>query len=513
MGSVTIAHKDFQELITKRAQTLLGLACYLSQCKSSDKILVRPFLGELFSQSLQLEELLDAYDAGNSCRWCSFRSLTAAIKLFSDVSYELLHIQHSLPAYRLLPIERDFVKATEEALEFTGGVLSRAAKQMVVRASQLGLTVPSRSLREKSYTEELPPGRLPHDCGTRRIETVSETVTLLATAFLNLAAESKDVRAASRAKPEEYASYVLNSISEEKLRSIELRFHNLQSLYDTYVSGTEAEELDTDLPVLRGHISVVFHLLKTATSFAHYYERHVNKELCDSPTRFEPLVKAEELLAVLMNYSVTNISLYIDCAEYLCQRMLKRYAEVGRIEVPVPPYRGFHVRPSTLISKLVLHYGSEVRMQMDEEDYDACSPLELFRANEKINAQKRRWLASEIVRLKLVQEQAGRSDISAIVRGVVLTLAERGKLILYEQPLQLPEEPTGKEGTLLEKVTDEMARLLAMGKIDVDANLTATFIGDKRVLADIKLLAESGYGEDNFGNNVPLPEKLGYLRR
>jgi len=513
MVSVTIADKDFQELITKRARTLLGLAHYLLQCKSSDKVLVRPFLGQLFSQSLQFEELLDAYDAGNNCRWCSFRSLTAAIKLFSDVSYELLHIQHSLPAYRLLPIERDFVKATEEALEFTGDVLLRAAKQMVVRADQLGLTVPSGGLREKSYTEELPPGRLPHDCGTRRIETVSETVTLLATAFLNLAAESKDVRAANRAKPKEYASYVLGSVSEEKLRSLELRFHNLQSLYDTYVSGTEAEDLDTDLPVLRGHISVVFHLLKTATSFAHYYERHVNKQLCDSPTRLEPLVKAEDMLMVLMNYSITYISLYIGCAEYLCQRMLKRYAEVGRVEVSVPPYRGFHVRPSTLISKLVLHYGSEVRMQMDEEDYDACSPLELFRANEKINAQKRRWLASEIVRLKLVQEQAGRSDINAVVRSIVLTLAERGKLILYEQPLQLPDEPTGKEGTRLEKVTDEMARLLAMGKIDVDVNLTATFIGDKRVLADIKLLAESGYGEDKFGNNVPLSEKLGYLRR
>jgi len=239
----------------------------------------------------------------------------------------------------------------------------------------------------------------------------------------------------------------------------------------------------------------------------------VNKELCDSPTRFEPLVKAEELLMVLMKYSVTSISLYIDCAEYLCQRMLKRYAEVGRVEVSVPPYRGFHVRPSTLISKLVLHYGSEIRMQMDEEDYDARSSLELFRANEKINAQKRRWLASEIVHLKLVQQRAGRSDINAVVRSIVLTLAERGKLILYEQPLQFPDEPVGKEGTLLEKVTDEMARLLAMGKIDVDANLTATFVGDKRVLADIKLLAESGYGEDKFGNNVPLPEKLGYLRR
>ena len=513
MSSITIDDETFQNLISKRARTLLGLARYMTECKSNDKILIRPFLGQLLSQSMQIEELLDAYDAGNNCRWCSFRSLTAAMKLFSDVSYELLHIQHSLPAYRLLPVELDFVKATEGALGLTGAILSRAGKQMISRAEQIGLTIPQGSLREKSYTEELPVGRLPHDCCSRRIETVSETVTLLATAFLNLAAESKDVRAASQAKPEEYACYVLDSVSEEKLRSLELRFHNLQSLYDTYVSGTEAEDLDTDLPVLRGHISVVFHLLKTATAFAHYYERHVNKERCNSSSRFEPLVEAEDLLQILMNYSITSISLYISCAEHLCQRMLKRYAEVGHIEVSVPPYRGFHVRPSTLISKLVLHYGSEVRMQMDDEEYDASSPLELFRANEKVNAQKRRWLACEIVHLDIVKDKANKNNIKSFVRSVVLTLAEQGKLVLYEQPLQLPEEPTDKDGTLLEKITCEMARLLAMGKIDVDANLTATFVGDKRVLADINLLAESGYGEDNFGNNIPLPEKLVYLRR
>jgi hypothetical protein len=95
----------------------------------------------------------------------------------------------------------------------------------------------------------------------------------------------------------------------------------------------------------------------------------------------------------------------------------------------------------------------------------------------------------------------------------VLTLAGRSKLILFEQPLDLPEGLVGREATLLEKVVDAVARLLALGKIDVEADLTARFIGDKRVLADIRLLAESGYGEDNFGNNVPLPEKLEYLRR
>jgi hypothetical protein len=514
MVSTIVTEEVFRKLIARRARTLLGIVKHISQCRSGTEIMIRPLMGDLLSQSTQLEELLDAYGAGSCCPWCGFRSLTATLKHFSDVSYELLHILHSLPAYRLLHIEQDFVKATQGALEFTTKVLRRTADQMLIKADQLELTVPSGQLREKSHTEELPAGQLPAHCKTRTIETVAETVTLLTTAFLNLAAESADVRTASRAKPQEYASYIRNSVSEEKLRNLELRFHNLQSLYDTYVSGTEAAQLDPDLPVLRGHISVVFHLLRTSVLFVHHYERHVNKQPCDSSYRQEPLVEAEELLDVLMTYAVTHISLYINCAENLCHEMLKRYAEVGWIEVPVPPYRGFHVRPSTLISKLVRHYGSEVQMELDGNVYDASSPLELFRANEKINAQKRRWLAAETVRLSFIQELNGQgNDINDIVRDIVLRLAGSSKLILYEQPLQLPDLLADQEGTLLEKVVDMMAQLLATGKIDAESNLDAKFIGDKRVLFDIRLLAESGYGEDNFGNNIPLPEKLSYLRR
>ncbi|GAI28045.1 unnamed protein product, partial [marine sediment metagenome] len=123
------------------------------------------------------------------------------------------------------------------------------------------------------------------------------------------------------------------------------------------------------------------------------------------------------------------------------------------------------------------------------------------------------WLAEEVVRLQLVPQRKEDEDINSIVRSVVLILAGQSKLILYEQPLQLPQQPTRREGTLVQQVTDEMAELLAVGKIDVKTDMTATFIGDKRVLSDIKLLAEAGYGEDNFGNNIPLPEKLVYLHR
>jgi hypothetical protein len=352
-----------------------------------------------------------------------------------------------------------------------------------------------------------------HDCKAQGRETASESVTLLSTAFLNLAAESQQICAAELARPEEYEKYLTNSVTEEKLRGLELRFHNMQSMYDTYVSGTDIEKKDKELPVLRGHISVVFHLLRTATALDHYYERHVNKPICRIRSFQKPLVEKDALLGILMKYSLSFVSMYVGCAQHLSQEMLKRYSEISTIEVPVPVYRGFHVRPATLISKLVLHYGCDVKMEIDKEYYDAASSLELFRANEKINAKKRRWLAKQIINADLVPQQSAQTDISEGVRSVVLTLAEQGKLILYEQPLEVPQTIGRGEGTLLEKVKYGIAQLLAIGKIDIATDIKARFIGDKRVLADIKLLVDNGYGEDSFGNNITLPHKLEYLRR
>ncbi len=103
--------------------------------------------------------------------------------------------------------------------------------------------------------------------------------------------------------------------------------------------------------------------------------------------------------------------------------------------------------------------------------------------------------------------------VKGTVLDVLLRLAEQGKLVIYEQPLKLLDELTQPEVGLLEQVTAEIARLQATGQIDISTSLTITFSGDKRVLADIELLAKHGYGEDNFGNNIPLPKALSYLRR
>jgi len=500
-----IVEDDFRNLIAGRTQTLLGLAGYMSRAGHAGAALTRPVAGDMLAQATLVEELLDSYGASTNRRWCALRSLTAAIKLFAEVGYELLHIRHALPSYQLLEIEEHFPQATEDAIAFTAEILRRASVKMLVEAGELKLPTPPQSDTADIHEEMLSPGRLPRDRDTRTIENAPEIVTRLATAFLSLAAESDSVHVAARAAPEEYASCFPDPVSEETLRFLQDRFHNLQSLYDTYVSDTRTEHLDPGRPVLRGHVSAVFHLLKTATALAHYYERHVNLPPGHAPPCREPVITPDELLGVLMNYSSAFASRYLTCGTQLCQGMLNRYAEVSQVEVPLPRYRGFHVRPSTLIAKIVRHYGSEVRMHLESEVYDAGSPLEIFRANEKINAQKRAYLASEIARLRLVPNGAAK-NFAPIVRGVVMTLAEMGRVVLYEKNFQPLKEPTVKEGPLLEQVIDEVARLQATGQIDIRADLNVTFIGDKRALADIKLLAEGGYGEDNLGNNVPLPK-------
>lgn len=512
MVRVTISDDEFQGIVAERTQALLSLAGYLSRHRSARGALTRPLLSALLSQSIQVEELLDAYGARNNRRWHLFRMIVATIRRFADAAYELLHIEHAAPAYRLLPIEQDFDAATDQAMAYVAEVLREVSSRMRRQARRLGLPVPAEAPDDAEYAEDLPPGRLPQNRASREIASVTETVTHLATAFLNLAAESELLHVAGRAKPAQYAACIPDPVSEESLRYLEHRFHNLQSLYDTYVSETETEVLDPHLPVLRGQIAVVFHLLKTGTALVHYYERHVDRH-GGAPPGHRPLVDAQALLATLMEYSVTYASHYIACAQHLCQEMLRRYAEVAEIEVPAPRYRGLHVRPSTLIARIVCHYGSEVRMELDGEVYDASTPLDIFRANEKINARKRRWLASEIASLPVALKDAGEEDIQAIARRIVLTLAEQAKVVIYEQPLQLPEEPVERKGTVLEWVVAEIARLQATAKIDINAELSLRFQGDKRVLADLELLAKSGYGEDNFGNNIALPKDLAYLRR
>ena len=514
-GLPIVDDSEFSTMVNSRASSLLDVAGRLSAGDLVDvesTLLTRPLLALIHSQATQLEELLDAYGALRNERWRPFRGVIAAMKLFAHVHYSLVHLAYASPHYRLLSEEGDLTADLLQARRFTARVLQTASRRLMETAPSLGLT-----LRPVDICGEfLTVGRLPQDCAPRHVDEVAETVARLATAFLNLAGEASPLASTAWSGTGDQRPTALPT--ENELRLLAEDFHNLQALYDTHVAHTDAERTDPELLSLRGHASVVYHLLEMATDLTHYRERHVlHAPHANGLVRlfaYQPdCIEPEQLESVLRDCLLTLAARYVHLGRTLAQRLLRRYAEQGEITVPVPRYRGFHVRPSTLVARVAYHYGSAVSMTLEDETYDAASPLELFRANELINAKKRRWLAQEIGRLVNGTEERLGDDLVRAVRNVLMRLAEEAKVILYEQPLPPIESQLGEGQPVLSFIVDSVARLQALGKIDIITTVTATFRGDRRVLGDLQLLASNGYGEDAYGNNIALPDELSYLRR
>jgi hypothetical protein len=505
----------------------MSLAVYVSRNASGKECFTRPLLADLLSEATKVEELLDAYGVKNNKRWFPLRQAVAPIKLFSNTSYILIHVLRFLPNYHLLSIEEDFPAATEKALSFSCSILIESTAALIEQAKKLGIEVPDTVPALENFGDEILEGHLAADRPKQTVSSPEETVVYLATAFLNLAEQSTFLHAVQKQHIEDYADWIPDPISEERLRNLEEMFHNLQSVYDTHISDSNVETLDKDLPVLRGHITVIYHLLETATAFTHYCERHILGSTPFPKPHLHGLIDSNKLLEVLIHYSVAFASRYITRTRSLCHEMLRRYAIQGQITVQAPRYRGFHVRPSTLVAKIVSHYGSEVKMTLEGDTYNAGVTLDLFRANEKINAEKKRWLRAEVHKLGLSCRSGDTSGAATaagtggqidelmenLARRTIQALYSQNKLMIYDRNLPIDEIKPLPDETAAEYTSRVLIQLLTMGKVDVIKEIEVTFVGDQRVLQDIKLLADNGYGEDDFGNNLSLPQKLSYLRR
>lgn len=485
--------------------------------RKTPETLTRPILGRLYMEAGRCEELLDSYGANSNKHWFGFRELTATSKTFSKIAYNLCHLLDAGPRYRLVDDDTEmFLERTEKVLNQILESVYNHAETTLSAFSKMKLTPELKPYDDFDYMEPNFKGKLTSDLKIKKKGEIPREITVyLATSFLNLVEESTLLKVHTKAEPDDYASWFPETINEESLRQLENKFHNLQSIYDTYLGNLDPGSKDSNLPTLRGQISIVYHLLDTATKLVHYYERHCQNN-CKT-TDFAIPLKNQEIYDIVIRYFITFSDQFVSMAQGLCKEILKSYAEMGKIEVAIPNYRGFHVRPSTLIAKIVYHYGSDVKMTMGKNIYNAAMPLELFRANEEINLNKRAAIARNILQHKLVK-----NDINAqydpdlmkkVLRIVFLDLLEKQKIMIYDNDFSFDDLNPYEKETLAEFAKRGIAMYMALGKIDIISDVTVFFEGDKRVLEDIKTLAENGYGEDKFGNNIVLPPLLSYLRR
>ena len=508
-------HGTFVEDVKTYATPVVELCHFALEHKKKRLFPCRDFLSRLNNESTRLEELVDHYGAQTNEKWFPFRETVAAAKLFSSVIYSVMHIKQSFARYQLLDVEADCSAETDKVLKHLKRALITICDSIIDQTKRCGIHEPREEPDIKPCEERQLQFRLAQNRKVRHVARVGEVVVYLATQFLNLS-EDRDVNETLAEREEkDYEEYVPEPINEERLRIVEARFHNLQSMYDTYIFESDVEQQDANLLYLRGHISVIYHLLATATDLVHYYVRHMSPFRRQTEEKLELPLSTEAILRLLLEYTLRNSQLYLESAIQLCHTMVQSYSEQTEIEVPIPNYRGFHVRPSTLIAKIVAHYGSTVKMILNDQEYDAGSPLNLFRANEEINAMKRRQIADMLSRRPDLETPLPENPEERKQRLQLLFVAlmNEDKIVIYDTDLSFEGIEEAPERTLSELATRFIRHYMSIGKLDVESDLTVTFVGDNRALKDLEILANNGYGEDHMGNNIVLPDELGYLAR
>ena len=514
-----ISEEEFLKIFQKQTGEILKICSYLKEKSSKDFLYTKRFYGNITTQSRILEDFLDDYGAKNNRTWIFFRELIASARYMGFSGYMIQHIRNRYTLYDLKdPDNQMFQEKTIMTQDFLNSAIKNLFTTILQEAQILGLQTGHESLKEEDLLDIASNKMLPHNLDDGFSLKEEENVVKIASDYLNIMQDHEDFKIDRPYSIDEIESLIPEYISEEKLRRFELRIHNLQSLYDTYIKDTKIETENPTLNSMRGCISIALHRAEIATVLTHFYERH-ESELRHEAVRdkIESLIDKKTILNLIVNYCLFHCYAHLEKGNSFAKDFLKSYVVIDSIRIPIPIYMGFHVRPATLVMKIVKHYGSGVTMEIDDELYDASSALDLFRANEKISAQKRQLILKEIQPYESSTPVDPELVKKLILRGLNRLLKE-GKLISYEDITAEDITYQGEQGKVKPQeikplIAEQIKRLMIAGKIDIRTDVLVTFKGDQRALKDIEALARANYGEDERGNNVELPPEIAYLRK
>ena len=312
--------ENFEKLIAHLFSPLFMSVEYAIAADSKDCVINPVFLAKANSSATRLEEILDHYNAKNNLNWRALRENVAAIKRFTDLTYITLHLKSASPQYRLLSGIDKFLADTDRVLDLFSSALFQIFPELIRSAETAGLNLVNQPDEELFRKTEYPQGRLESNFKKSRVDNPEKVIVRLATLYLNLASESILLKQAKNLKNEEYVKAIPNVINEASVRLLESKFHNLQSLYDTYISNTDIENLDEDLKLIRGHASIVYHLLEAATELIHYYERHMMYQPEELRDEICIPLDANILFYILIDYYLNYSQQFLNAGKKPMQR-------------------------------------------------------------------------------------------------------------------------------------------------------------------------------------------------
>jgi phosphotransferase system HPr-like phosphotransfer protein len=378
MGSLLeiIKEEEFLEIARKASRNMIMLSsCML---ENTNKLSKRMY-GVLIKESIDLEDFLDDHGARNNKTWVFFGELVASIRNFSNVAYIISHVLRRFTLYRLNnPHDQEFVQDAQAVMQFLNESIISLFAHLKNEAELIGLEIPLCTLNEGDL-EDLVVKVLPHTIDEETVYEINENVTRVATEFLSTLKSSTHIMFEKKVSDKQVEKLIPAKINEDVLRYTESKIHSLQSMYDTYIHKTPVELKDDSLKSLRGYISITLHLIETAQGLCHFVERHETKVRVETTMkRIEKIVSRKAVLDTIINFALYYYTLFIRGGMSLAESIVQSYTVVDSIILKVPEGLGFHLRPSTLVAKVVNNYGTKTTMVINSKEFDAGSVIDLM---------------------------------------------------------------------------------------------------------------------------------------
>lgn len=383
-----IRERDFVVLANKAIKNMLNFSVYLS--KNKQVRLSRRLYVNLVKESNELEDFLDDHGARKNKTWVFFGEIIASIRNFAGTAYIISHILSRIKFYRLDSKKiTSFVKDAEGPLQFLDESLLSLFANLRQEALTLGLSIPSGRVKDLDYSENIYVKMLPQDIYDEGTSDLHQSIIRIATEFIDGIRKSSAVLFEKKMPAARLNSRLIpERINEETLRHLETHVHNAQSMYDTYIQKTPEETSDPMLAGLRGHISVTLHLLGIAKELSHFIERHetsVRREA--TREKIAKIINRKKVLEVIINFALHHYTRFLHDGEDLANRIIAQYTVVDSVVVSIPQGLGFHLRPSTLVVKIANHYGSHLKMLVNEKEFDATSVIDIMWAGGMIKKE------------------------------------------------------------------------------------------------------------------------------
>lgn len=387
----TVCDISFREKARIISHDYLMCCAYIAGFDSSKYLFTKMLFSRLVGTSQVLEDFLDFHGAKNNTDWYFYRELCAAVRHLSLGGYSQTHISNRLLFYSLKDTD-EFEKQGTAALYFLRRSLMKLAPVILDEARRLGISMPSERFTMVDFPGVATSELLEYDIHDTDTDQQKKKIVKIASEFLSISKNFDQLGFYEPYAMDEILKIVPDKINEVEIRRFEMLVHNLQSSFDTYVIHGGYLFGNRKLKELRGHFSVVFHLLQLIGRLLHFYERHLFKAgykniYMKVQERLATLVDTETLLDRTINYGLYYVCHFLNTGKDLAQEILNENIERSAIRVGIPVKLGFHSRPSLLVAKIVQYYGGQVELCVGSDRFDASSVLDIQWAGGKIHKE------------------------------------------------------------------------------------------------------------------------------